>query len=1145
MISRYFCLLVLLTLAAPAWSATRFSHEFAPQEGLVTPPEHPWREELCLNGRWQFQPAALPVGYDAKSGPPALPLPTPSGWSKTPIRIPSPWNVNSFSAGPGGDFRCFPSYPASWEQAPMGWLRRRFRVPAAWHGQRLVLHFDAVAGDCQVFINGKPLAQHFDSFLPFEVDVTDAVRWGTDNELRLGVRKPDLFNVPGPLGSFSYPTGSFWGGHIVGVWQDVFLEALPPLHVEDVAIRPLVAPGVLEMAVTVRNQTGRAQPFALGGQVQPWVSKAGRAVVSAPEPRWALGPTALVLPAVKDTVAAGATKTVILRQSVHGRLALWTPETPRLYGAVLSLTQTLGIETPRYGQRKSAEAHRVGGPAGTFLVSVTVDRHYQRFGWRQWTVQGKHLLLNGRPVQLKGDAWHFMGVPEMTRRYAWAWFRMLKDAHANAVRLHAQPYPRFFLDVADEQGIAVLDESAIWASHCNFNYDAPEFWPRAQRHIHDLVLRDRDHPSVFGWSVSNEILPALGVKGGAGEVQARVTAQIVALAHQVQALDPTRPWVSSDGDRDMGGRLPAFVDHYGDAASWAQEAPADKPFGIGEASSAYYGTPTDEAKFNGDRAYQSMEGRMEALAIESYALIRGQRPLLAYCSVFNLVWYGLQPLELGLPDTRRPPTGADGIVFGPFVEGKPGMQPERLGPYSTTLNPGYDPRLPLYRPWPMWDAVKAAYAPGGPAPSPWDHRPAQRPLPLSPAATIGQVAFIGDRKGALNFLLETLGVPVTASDDGQTPRLLVVDGATLTVGEVPDARQRLQAVRRQGGTVLVWVTRPETLPLVNQLLPASVTLTDHDAASLLADRADPVTASFSLAELYFAENSSRTILTHGLAGPLVAGGRALMEACPTDWRRWNGQGENTKTASVLRSEREAQPSGAALVTDGAGPGRLLVTSLPSAAPSPQHQQLLRKLFANLGVGLGPLKSATVSGFDAAGYLHEALVAGSYAAPSYEQALDTDFLGGEAAAAPKAGDTAAGRTWHPVMAGGDGVFNLKAMGLPGPNVNCAAYLSFWLYSPRPLDQLLAAPDVPQVSLLATSDDGMMIWLNGKPLLQERGHHPVDVDHPQSAPLPLAQGWNHVLVKVGQADGEWGFAARLSSSDPRFLTELRSATERPAP
>ena len=53
-----------------------FSRVFAPQQGLTAPVEQPWRQEICLNGSWQFEPVALPAGYDLKNGAPVLPEPT-------------------------------------------------------------------------------------------------------------------------------------------------------------------------------------------------------------------------------------------------------------------------------------------------------------------------------------------------------------------------------------------------------------------------------------------------------------------------------------------------------------------------------------------------------------------------------------------------------------------------------------------------------------------------------------------------------------------------------------------------------------------------------------------------------------------------------------------------------------------------------------------------------------------------------------------------------------------------------------------------------------------------------------------------------------------------------------------------------------
>ena len=82
----------------------------------------------------------------------------------------------------------------------------------------------------------------------------------------------------------------------------------------------------------------------------------------------------------------------------------------------------------------------------------------------------------------------------------------------------------------------------------------------------------------------------------------------------------------------------------------------------------------------------------------------------SYASVFNIAWYGLKPLALGMSDVSKAPVLNDGIFFNNFEEGKVGYQPERLGPYSSTFNPGYDPTLPLYETWPLFDGIKAAFS---------------------------------------------------------------------------------------------------------------------------------------------------------------------------------------------------------------------------------------------------------------------------------------------------------------------------------------------------------------------------------------------------------------------------------------------------
>ena len=159
----------------------------------------------------------------------------------------------------------------------------------------------------------------------------------------------------------------------------------------------------------------------------------------------------------------------------------WTPEHPELYALQLSLTQG----------RKA------------------IDNKYERFGWREWTLRDGMLCLNGEPYPLRGDSWHFMGIPQLTRRYAWAWFSAIKGMNGNAVRPHAQVYPRFYLDLADEMGICVLAETANWASDGGPALENPAFWEHSKDHLRRMVLRDRNHASIFGWSVSNENKPVI------------------------------------------------------------------------------------------------------------------------------------------------------------------------------------------------------------------------------------------------------------------------------------------------------------------------------------------------------------------------------------------------------------------------------------------------------------------------------------------------------------------------------------------------------------------------------------------------------------------------------------------------------------
>lgn len=1106
--------LVFLLFRQGFGQRVEYTAPFAPSDNWVKPSEQPYRQDLCLNGLWQFQPVSLPGNFrEGVDAIPDLPPFTRRGWDKTPIRIPSPWNVNSFADknGLGGDFRCYPSYPKEWENIKMGWLQKKFVVPAEWKGRSIQLHFEAVAGDAEIVINGKPAGRHFGIFLPFDIDVTGLVLLGKENEICIGIRKASLFDHRSEFGRRTYQAGSFWGQHIAGIWQDVYLVATPKIRVSDVYIRSLLNEDKLVAEVTVNNDNDKDMEVKVDAQAFPWIPEAGKDALTAPLPGTELAKKAsLVIPAVTVQVAAHGSVKVVLSTIVKDRLKQWYPGSPHLYGLVVH----------------------------TDLDGKVIDSKYNRFGWRQTTFKEGQFLLNGKPFVMKGDSWHFLGIPQMTRRYAWAWFKAMQDANLNAVRLHAEPYPSFYLDVADEMGILVLDETAMWASDGGPKLDDTDYWKDSERHIAELVLRDRNHPSVFGWSVSNEIMPIVrGVMHNPPGMMDNLIKHYGIWADICRKLDPSRPWISADGEDDGGGQLPTYVVHYGGTESMSRGEKSGKPWGVGEAGNAYYGTPEQVAETNGDRAYESFLGRMEGVAASSYQSLLLQREKHAvYRSVFNLVWYGLQPLPLGLKDVSKPPALTDGVFFTSFKEGQPGVQPERLGPYCTTLNPGYDPSLPLYKTWPLFDAIHDASA-EPPIATKW--------LPVKPVILAApQVQAIVSAKvlsGAgskLSAELKRIGVLLDKLNTQEIPQLLFIDGVN------PPGSSALPVINQvlaKGGTVLVWGADRDKLKALNALLPASLELTSRTATSLLPGTADIVTAGITAADLYFSEMRPAEIITQGLAGPLAAQSVVLLNACNTDWLKWNKQPEFAKTAMVLRSELEAKPSGAALIMKKTGNGRLLVTTLPVAPRLIKAEKVVRKLLTNLGVPLG-------TGTDAGnpllktGDIVRTLACGSFPVNSIEEGALQNFVDPAKGEAIKANTMTEGKPWN-LLYNESGLFDFNKVKWDGPAQNAAAYLSFWVSSPRSLEDLLLEPNIPTVNLELATDDAVQVWLNGKLVLQNIRKGSIEEGKAKSDALKLRQGWNHFLIKVIKTTRGWQFSGRLTSNQPDFLPMLGSALEKP--
>jgi beta-galactosidase len=367
---------------------------------------------------------------------------------------------------------------------------------------------------------------------------------------------------------------------------------------------------------------------------------------------------------------------------------------------------------------------------------------------------------------------------------------------------------------------------------------------------------------------------------------------------------------------------------------------------------------------------------------------------------------------------------------------------------------------------------------------------------------------------------------------GGVPDLLFIDGRT---PPAEGARQTMNAVLGKGGTVVVWGVAPKTLAQLNELLPASLEVTDRQSSSLLPIGENPVTAGLQPSDLYFSESSPQIILDGGLAGPLVKQGTVLLEAANTDWLKWNKQAEYAKTAMVLRSERESKPSGAAIVEIKQGSGRLLLINVPASSPIYKAQLMDRRLLENLGVGLSPqvdvgeplLKNGTLVRTLAAGHFKAEGNGGL--AVYVDPAERTKFRNDE---------RIQNLRWVSLSAGESG-FNLSGSPLSGTSDKSVVYLSFWVLSPRSLDNLLIEPNVPKLDLMFQSKDAAELFLNGKSIFAG----PAGSANASVSGLPLQQGWNHFLVKLIHANGDDTFSAKLISNDPAFLGALHSALQRP--
>lgn len=393
-------------------------------------------------------------------------------------------------------------YPAG-----IGWYRKTFDFAPDADRPETALYFEGVYMNAQVFVNGNDLGGRPYGYSSFFLDITPHLKAGR-NVIAVRVDNSAQKNC-------RWYTGS-------GIYRNVKLVRTPKVHFEPwgVVVRakaddPLNASA--EVETTVANHSDKEQLVTLEGQVQ------------------SLGSTERVAGFyIQTRLEAGETRTVRIPKLSLGKAELWSPESPALYQLTCS----------------------VSSDGGT-------DRTEETFGVRKVEYSARHgLVLNGQPVELNGACVHHDNGPIGAAAYRdaeWRKARQLKEAGFNAVRTSHNPPSEDFLDACDHIGLLVIDESFDgWRTAKNTHDYATLFDRWWTKDIESMVMRDRNHPSIFCWSIGNEIIERKSP-------EAVLTAY--ALAGHVRKFDPTRPVTSAlaawDSDWEIYDPLAAAHDIVG------------------------------------------------------------------------------------------------------------------------------------------------------------------------------------------------------------------------------------------------------------------------------------------------------------------------------------------------------------------------------------------------------------------------------------------------------------------------------------------------------------------------------------------------------------------------------------------------------
>jgi beta-galactosidase len=384
------------------------------------------------------------------------------------LNLPHDWAVEMPYDAKASYSHGFKTVGKDFPETSIGWYRKTFMIPESDLGMRISIDFDGVHRNSVVWVNGFYLGQEHCGYYGFHFDITDYIHYGGENVLAVRV-------------DATMEEGWYYEG--AGIYRHVWLNKTSPLH---------VAPYGTFVSAEVKDKS--ADIIARATIANDGTSRTTFDIHQS------------IVDADGKAVARGELKQHTLKPGDSNELScLMRVANPRLWS----------VETP-YLYKLITTVHSGGS---------VVDRYETTFGIR--TVRfdpNEGFFLNGKHVMLKGTNNHQdhagvgTAIPDALQEFR---VKRLKEMGANAYRCSHNPPTPELLDVCDRLGMLVIDENRLMGTNAE-NLDL----------LKRVILRDRNHPSVFLWSLGNEEWAIEGNVTGA-----RIASTMQAFA---QRLDPTR-----------------------------------------------------------------------------------------------------------------------------------------------------------------------------------------------------------------------------------------------------------------------------------------------------------------------------------------------------------------------------------------------------------------------------------------------------------------------------------------------------------------------------------------------------------------------------------------------------------------------------